>query len=403
MIVIPIRTEASIRRTPYLNQVLLGANLFLFLLFDERVGGAAMVDFKAAYLALHSMDPSLHQFLTYQFLHGDEWHLIGNMLFLWVFGNAVNAKMGDIPYLLFYLAGGVFAAWWWAVAAGEQAQLIGASGAIAAVTTAYLALFPRSRVTVLFWFFLIHFFELPAMVLIGLKIIVWDNILAPQISGAGSVAYSAHLAGYLFGFAGALGMLFIHALPRDQFDILALWKRWYRRREFASVMSDPAKAARAQFGTAARVPPADPQARADEERHLDRVSALRAAITDRIAGGDVTAAADEYERLAALDSRQCLSEFQQLAVAREFCRTGRYPQAAAAFDRFVETYPSSREVEDVRLLLGIIYARDLMEYEMADRHLTRSMEKLHDDKRREQCLAWLRSVRAALSRPAPDY
>ena len=144
-------------------------------------------------------------------------HLLGNMLFLWVFGNSVNGKMGDIPYLLFYLAGGVFAAWGYAILQAKVFYLVGASGAIAAVTTAYLALFPRSRVTVMVWFFFfIHFFEVPAMILIGLKVIVWDNVVAPKLAGADSVAYGAHIAGYFFGFLVSLNMLFLRALPRDQ-------------------------------------------------------------------------------------------------------------------------------------------------------------------------------------------
>jgi membrane associated rhomboid family serine protease len=115
LVIIPIRTESVIRRTPLVNYILLGVNVFLFLLLDQALSGEAIQSFKMRYLALHSDEPALYQFFTYQFLHADLWHLLGNMLFLWVFGNSVNAKMGDIPYLLFYLAGGVFAAWGYAL------------------------------------------------------------------------------------------------------------------------------------------------------------------------------------------------------------------------------------------------------------------------------------------------
>ncbi|MHC4696470.1 MAG: rhomboid family intramembrane serine protease [Planctomycetota bacterium] len=403
--IIPIRTEATIRQTPYVNQLLIGANLFCFLMLDERMPGLgrSAATFRDQYLILQSNEPGFFQFFTYQFLHQDIPHLLGNMLFLWVFGNAVNGKMGQVPYLLFYLAGGVFAAWGWASVTTEAGRLLGASGSIAAVTTAYLALFPRSRVTVLVWFFIIHLFQWPAMVIIGLKIIVWDNLVAPQIGDTGqNVAYTAHLAGYLFGFAGALGMLFFRALPRDQFDILALWSRWNRRRQFASAMADPEAAARAQFGRAARVPTADSKQRAEEDQHLDQVSELRSRISEMLGRRDLAAGAAEYEKLVAIDPRQCLSELQQLDVAREFYRGGRFPQAAAAFDRFVESYPRSREFKDVLLLLGIVYARDLQQYETADKYLTQSLEGLHDEQRRVQCLDWLKNVRAALARPAPQ-
>jgi tetratricopeptide (TPR) repeat protein len=295
----------------------------------------------------------------------------------------------------------VFAAWGYALV--RPFPLVGASGAIAAVTTAYLALFPRSRITVLVWFFIfIHFFELPAMLMIGLKIIVWDNIIAPHLGGQGEVAHTAHLAGYLFGFSGALGMLFVRALPRDQFDILALWKRWHQRRGFAAAMSDPAAAARARYGSVARDVPVDPRKLAVEEQRLDEVTELRGRINDHVERRDVGAAAQLYERLVVLDPEQCLSERQQMEVAREFYRTGRFPQAAAAFERFVGCYPHSTEVGEVRLLMGIIYARDLRQYDVADRYLTRAMEMLKDQTRREQCLRWLANVRAALGRPAPE-
>ncbi len=196
MLIIPIRTESPLKRVPYVNFFLIATNMVLYVVLDENLVGDAVATFKKRYLELDAADPGLLQFLTYQFLHADVWHLFGNMLFLWVFGNSVNGKMGGLPYLLFYLAGGVFAAWGWAVVTDGPSYLVGASGSIAAITTAYLALFPRSRVTLLVWLFIfIRFFEVSAMVIILLKIVVWDNIVAPSLGGAVNVANQAHLAG----------------------------------------------------------------------------------------------------------------------------------------------------------------------------------------------------------------
>lgn len=402
MIIIPIRTETEIRSVPHVNILLIGANCLVYMLFNQGLLGEAGRAFEQRHLVFSSTEPAFHQFFTYQFLHADFWHLFGNMLFLWVFGNSVNAKMGDLPYLLFYLSGGVFAAWGYAAVHPGHFHLVGASGAIAAVTTAYLALYPRSRVILLFWFFFIHFFNLPAMIVIGLKIIAWDNIVAPLVGQTGQVAHQAHLAGYLFGFAAALAMLFIKALPRDQFDILALWKRWHQRREFAAAMADPAAAARARFGAAARVPAGHPGQRNVDERRWDEVTDLRTHIGELLEQGHAAEAAREYEKLMTLDPKQCLTEVQQLGVAREFYRTNRFPQAVAAFERFVKTYPRSREFHNVGLLMGIIYARDLHQYALADEHLTKTMEGLRDTGRRAQCLDWLKRVRTMLGRPAPD-
>ncbi len=401
LIAVPIRTETVIRYTPSVNFALILANTLVFLLLDVRVASEGMWAFRQRYLPLHSYEPSFYQFFTYQFIHADLMHLAGNMLFLWVFGNSVNAKLGNGPYLLFYLAGGAFAGWGHALLHPASA-LAGASGAVAAVTTAYLALFPRSRVTVLIWFFFfIHFVEIPAMIIIGLKIILWDNVIGPSIGGSEKVAYHAHLAGYLFGFVAAMGMLLIRALPRDQFDILALWKRWRQRRELAAVLSQPGAAAWAQYGAVGRAAPADPQARAIEDRRIDEIADLRARIGMELEQRANAAAASLYEQLLLRAPTQCLPEAQQLEIAREFYASGKFTQAAAAFDRFVECYPDAIEAGNVRLLLGIVYARDLQQYEAADKHLTRSMESLRDQSRRDQCILWLRSVRAALGRPGP--
>ena len=240
------------------------------------------------------------------------------------------------------------------------------------------------------------------MIIIGLKIIVWDNLIAPSFGGPGNVATQAHLAGYLFGFFGALGMLFVRAISRDQFDILALWRRWNLRREFASTMSGPAAATRARYGSVARTEAVDPKKQAAEDQRLDELAELRSRIGEALGRGDSATAAVDYEKLIAIDARQCLAERQQMDVAREFYRTSRFIEAAAAFERFVESHTQSREAGNVRLLLGIVYARDLRQFEVADLHLTQSLEMLHDEGRRAQCLQWLKDVRAALGRPAPE-
>jgi len=396
---IPIRTDTPIRRTPVANLALLAANVLVYLLWNLS---PAWQGLEVRHLVLRADDPTLTQFLTYQFLHDHRgpMHLIGNMLFLWVFGNAVNAKMGHLPYLLFYLAGGVFAgvgfAWF------SDQSLVGASGAIAAVTTAYLALFPRSRITFLYWFFIIGFIELPSLLIITFKIVLWDNLIAPNwFGGQGGVAYSAHLSGYGFGFAVACLMLWLRALPRDQFDIVALLHRWNQRRAFAELMRSPQAQAQARYARVAAGPLKTDPLEAQAAAALDRVTELRARIGQALAANDRAAAAMLYEELVTADPRQVLSQQQMLDVANQFYLLRRYPQAAACYERFLQHYPRSGEAEHVRLLLGIIYARDLQHYEAAEKHLRESMNQLTDARRREQCGHWLDIVLAALGRPRP--
>jgi tetratricopeptide (TPR) repeat protein len=109
-----------------------------------------------------------------------------------------------------------------------------------------------------------------------------------------------------------------------------------------------------------------------------------------------------HEALLKLDPLQCLGERHQLQMGRWLYSTGRFPQAAAAFERLLACYPNAPDAGNVRLLLGIIYARDLHQFEAADRCLTQSMETLRDAERKSQCREWLSLVRTALGRPVPE-
>lgn len=398
---LPIATDTSIRRTPWVNYGLIGLNVFIFviqsMLGDESQGGsvAALLD----HSVLQGDEPRLFQFFTYQFLHADLFHVGGNMLFLWLFGNAVNAKMGHVPYLLFYLAGGEAAAIGYLV--NHSAAMVGASGAIAAVTTAYLAMFPRSRITILYWWFFIGTFELPSMIMIVFKMIIWDNVIGPKFGGASNVAFDAHLAGYAFGFVTIAILLGVGVLPRDQFDVIALWKRWFQRQTLRSVMADPQAQARAQFGRVARpVSLDDLNVKMSDTPANDPVSQLRGQVAAALEQGDRQHAALLYEKLMEMDPRQVLGRTQQMDVAHQLYSGERFPQAAAAYEKFLINYPSSPEANHVKLLLGIIYARDLHQFEVAEEHLKGSLDRITDDRRREQAEHWLKVAGEALGRPS---
>ena len=135
---------------------------------------------------------------TSMFLHGGLFHLIGNMLFLFVFGDNIENRMGHLAFLAFYILGGLVATLAHGLfAPGSPAPMVGASGAISAVLGAYIVLFPRQRVLTfvpplfLFW--------LPAWLYIG----YWALIQFVQAAGgvaAGGVAWWAHVGGFVFGF-----------------------------------------------------------------------------------------------------------------------------------------------------------------------------------------------------------
>ncbi len=138
--------------------------------------------------------------LTALFVHGGWLHLLGNLLFLQVFGPDVEERMGRARFALFYLAAGVVATYGYALGhAGSAQTLVGASGAIAGVLGAYLFLSPKARVTSLFPFLLFLPLRLPAWVLLGFWFVLqW---LATRTDGTGpGTAYLAHVIGFTFGF-----------------------------------------------------------------------------------------------------------------------------------------------------------------------------------------------------------
>ncbi len=391
------------RRTPRVNHVLIALNVVIYLASDV-VGGLSGLDGEHTWKLRGMILPTelrLYQFFTYQFLHGDVWHLLGNMLFLWVFGNSVNSKMGQVPYLLFYLACGVAAGVGFAV--GGENPLRGASGAIAGITTAYLVLFPRSTVLVFYWLFFFGTMHIRAILLIGIKIILWDNFVAPQLSpgaAVNAVAYSAHLAGYLFGFVVCLVMLLIRALPRDQYDILAVAKRYYQRQQLKTAVADPDARARATYGRVARPvsvvngrPVEVPPSTEDNE-----VTLLRAEISELMKSHDYTTAADRYQTLVSKDPEQCLPRSSMLLIANQLMTLSRYPQAAAAYERFLKTYPTGTDVVQIKLVLGIIYAKYLQQYEAAEPHLRECASRLGDEDQLRQARHWLEASTAAQHR-----
>jgi membrane associated rhomboid family serine protease len=151
--------------------------------------------------------PALLTIFSSMFMHGGWLHIIFNMLFLWIFGNNVEDSMGGVRYFVFYLLGGVAAAGLQiAVSPDSTTPLVGASGAIAAVLGGYALLYPYARVLTLFFLFFIFILEIPALVLLGIWILLQflpavGQLAQPELAEGGGVAYFAHIGGFVFGLA----------------------------------------------------------------------------------------------------------------------------------------------------------------------------------------------------------
>jgi membrane associated rhomboid family serine protease len=245
-VVIPVHDVNPVRRTPWVTYALIAANVIVLLITPashatatgasapaQVCGQEAFYDRYAAIPRELTSDRQLGLVATGQpgpaagtcllappsyrkipalsvlmsmFLHAGWLHLLGNMLFLWIFGNNIEDRFRPVRYLLFYLLSGYAAAYGYAIAnPGSTQPLIGASGAIAGVLGAYLVLYPRAKVWSLVPFLFFIPLRIPAWLVLGSWFVLqWVYSAGYAAAGAGSVAYLAHVFGFLTGVIAGL-------------------------------------------------------------------------------------------------------------------------------------------------------------------------------------------------------
>jgi membrane associated rhomboid family serine protease len=212
---IPLRDANPVRSVPIVNRLLLAMNLvvWIYIVYLSRQPGALEAffdryafDWLEFTRRITSADLGLATFVplvSHMFLHGGWLHVLGNMLYLWIFGDKVEDRFGSAQYLVFYLLCGSVAA----IGQGliVPGPMVGASGAIAGVLAAYLVMYPTARVsTLVFLGFFITIVELPALIVIGMIIVlqVIEGIAELRLSGHAAtthIAYFAHLSGFAAG------------------------------------------------------------------------------------------------------------------------------------------------------------------------------------------------------------
>jgi len=385
---LPIRTSVRPRHTPYANYALIIINVIIFFLTFQphRVVISGQIMDKvlrpwAEQFMLYPARPFLWQFVSYAFLHSGLMHILGNMYFLYIFGNNVNDKLGHLGYLCLYLAGAVFSSIGHSLLSSNP--VLGASGGVAAITGAYLVLFPQSIITVLYWFFLIGTFELSALYFIVFKLIFWDNILEPRLAPAG-IAYGAHLAGYAFGIAAILFLLATGLLARSQFDLWGMIKQWHRRRQYRGAVASGYDPFRGQAPTK-QIKVKEVEKSPAEKQKEAKIMQMGAEIAERISQANLAAAVELYSELVNLDSGEVLPRQSLLDIANQLTTAGRHAEAAQAYEKFLTHYSNYEYIEQVELMLGILYARYLGQPGPAASHLRAARDKLADPGQRKMC------------------
>src|SRR5204863_2766826 len=206
---IPLRDIIPSRTTPFVTIALITVNVLVFL-FELSLGRA--VDAFTLYFGLVPAAFSWVTVFTSMFLHGGFLHVAGNMLYLWIFGDNVEDRMGHGRFVVFYLLCGVAAALAQTITAPDSVvPMVGASGAIAGVMGAYFVLYPKSRiVTLIPLFFFFQVIEVPAILFLGIWFVMQflsgvGSIVTTAGGGAtGGVAFWAHVAGFVAGISGVI-------------------------------------------------------------------------------------------------------------------------------------------------------------------------------------------------------
>jgi membrane associated rhomboid family serine protease len=333
---LPIGDTPNPRGTPYVNYVLIGINVAVFLfvslplihsrpdlsdplLFDylRAIGVQGQVTARDVLQHVSAYDlftfrygfrpdaPSALTLLTAMFLHGGWLHLIGNMLFLWIFGDNVEYRLGRFGYLATYLGTGALATLFFALfVPGSNIPLIGASGAISGVLGCYFIWFPRNKVkTFIFLFpFIMSTFLIPARWVLGFFLLV-DNLLPFLVSSGagGGVAHGAHIGGFLAGVALAYGL---NQVPHFRHERAA---RAVRSRESE-----------------------------DEGQNLSPPQRIIRSLRD----GDLAGAAQHYFALLGAQERAALSADDHLAIGEYLLMADRYQEALTLFRRFIAERPA---------------------------------------------------------------
>ena len=333
---IPLGTDRITRKTPTTITIIV-LNIAIFLLISLGLNAqstataskaAEIEQFGVFYPGLQMVLTHPWTLVTYAFLHDPSGlsHVAFNMLFLWIFGRAVEDRLGSIWFAVFYIAGAIVAALGqWLI---SPAPMIGASGAVAAATGAFAALCPRSRVRVLFFFTII---EIPGIVLVlifvGLDLF---GQLGQSVSSTsrGGIAYSAHLFGYAFGMLTMLALLGSGILKRTEFDLFFIMKQMKRRREMRAAVNQSRSP---WVNDISKLSVATPQATPD---------ALRAGIPMR-------------RQLSDSDAKR------ELHDAGTRWSRGEFSAAANAWERFAQRFPSHPDSDGALLLAAVTYARKL--------------------------------------------
>ncbi|MCP4613609.1 MAG: rhomboid family intramembrane serine protease [Planctomycetes bacterium] len=219
---IPYRVDVPFNYRPVMNWVVVALVIFIFAIQIVEINQMSVVEFKENSITIQYLldGLSIKGLFGHMWLHGGLWHLIGNLIFLWLFGNAVCSKIGNLYYLPVYVVLGLVAGI--SHLLFSDVPILGASGAINGVVGMYLVFFPENSISC---FFFLFFRPIWFSVRSFWMILMWFAFdILGAMHGGGGVAYLAHIGGFVAGFGLAILMLRTKmiVMERDETSILKL-------------------------------------------------------------------------------------------------------------------------------------------------------------------------------------
>lgn len=381
---IPLGTDQTLNRTPVVTRTLVGVNIAAFVLVwlwavldpASQLDGANRAVAETVGLFSLSWKPSEPwRLITYAFMHGGFWHLLSNMFFLYAFGATLENRIGRLGFAALYFAGII-------VSGGvqilvEKGSVIGASGAVAAITGCFLVLFPLVNIRVLFVFLLITVFEISALWLLGFVIL--KDLVFQGFGVSDSVARMAHLAGYGLGIGVGFVLLWTGVVKRQTFDLLAMLERAKRKQELRSATRDAisptqaiARAVIQQDRNVTRKSANDASARVDVV--MSALANSRLELSQVLKARDAGDVPRKYDALLKAgdelginakdaEPRQrravTLGRDAQFELGNTLVRAGRHDLAATAYRDFLAAYERDPQAGEVRLMLALVLGRYL--------------------------------------------
>jgi rhomboid family protein len=209
---IPYKDDNPTNRIPFVTIGIIILNILIFIFEATSSSGMKQITYSYGAIPRFIMtldkEQPIHPMLTVvssMFMHGGLFHLGGNMLYLWIFGNNIEDRLGHLRFVVFYLFCGIVSAYAHAITEPDSLMpMIGASGAISGILGAYLILFPKAIVyTLVFLGFFVTTLKIPALIVIGFWAIIQfvNGLMSTGVTGRGGIAWFAHIGGFLIGLA----------------------------------------------------------------------------------------------------------------------------------------------------------------------------------------------------------